>query len=353
MLNAEVTISRSDFSLDVNVQAGAGDVIGVVGPNGAGKTTLLRALAGLEPLTDGHIVVNGDEWENTSKSYRLEADARSAALVLSDPLLFPHMSASKNIAFGLKAHGASTRDATGIATDWLERLGLAEFADRRPGTMSTGQQQRVSLARALAVEPKLLLLDEPLSAQDPSVRSALRVELRQLLSAYEGVVVIVTHDAVDAMTLANRLIVLESGRVVQSGSPSQLTARPETMFIAQMVGLNLLRGWGNGHLVSLTDGGELSVADSCLGAVLVAFPPHAVALASAAPDATIRSSPRNQWTATVADLQHVHGRVRVQLAGPPEIVAEVTPAAAAELDLALGKPISVAVKATEIEVYPG
>ena len=357
MLNAELKISRKEFSLDVILEANGGDVIGVVGPNGAGKTTLLRALAGLEPLTKGHIVVDGDEWENASKRYRRNADARSAALVLSDPLLFPHMSAIKNIAFGLKAHGVSTRNATDVAAGWLDRLGLADYADRRPGTLSTGQQQRVSLARALAVEPKLLLLDEPLSAQDASVRSALRAELRQLLSAYDGVVIVVTHDAVDAMTLANRLMVLESGRVVQSGSPSELAARPSTTFVAQMVGLNLFRGWGNGHVVSLTEGGELSVADAVLGPVLVAFSPRAVALAVTAPSASaatdVRSSPRNRWTGTVSDLQHVHGRVRVQLAGPPEIVSEVTPAAATELDLAVGQRVSVSVKATEIEVYPG
>ena len=357
MLSAQIEVIRANFHLNVDLESASGSTVAVVGPNGSGKTTLLRALAGLTAIDAGFITVDADDWERVDSKIRKPPNERSSALVLADPLLFPGKSALENIAFGRRARGDSRTHAAKTAADWLTRMGIGDLGDRTPSTLSTGQQQRVSLARAMVVEPRLLLLDEPLSAQDPLVRSELRVVLQRVLRENDGVALIVTHDPVDALTFADSLLVLESGVVTQTGTPAELTARPKSEFVAQMVGLNLLRGAADETHVTIDGGGVLTSAQPSAGRVLVAFSPHAVAISSASADADRSSqhtsSPRNVWSARVTNLQHIHGRVRVGLAGPPDLVAEITPAAAADLHLELGLPVAASLKATEIEVYPG
>jgi molybdate transport system ATP-binding protein len=349
-LAAEIVVRYNGFRLDVAFGVGDGEVVALLGPNGAGKTTVLRALAGLVPAS-GAMVLDGTELAG------VPVERRRVGLVFQDYLLFPHMSTVDNVAFGLRCQGMRRGAAHRVAMEWLHRMGLAEQAQARPGTLSGGQAQRVALARALAVAPRLLLLDEPLAALDAGTRLEIRAGLRHHLAGFDGATVLVTHDPLDAMVLADRIVVIEAGNVVQSGTPLEITRRPRTDYVARLVGLNLYRGVvgdgavdsaGVGRLVDLAGGGRLTVDDPVSGEVYVAFPPTVVALFPQRPT----GSPRNVWPVRVGGVQRYGDRVRVQLDGQPAVIADVTPAAAAELELAPGKGLWAAVKATETHAYP-
>ncbi len=347
-LSAEVEVRLGALDLRVRLAVAPGETVAVLGPNGAGKTTLLRALAGLHDVDSGTVVLDGEVLEDTAGGRRVPCEQRSVGMVFQANLLFPHMSALENVAFGLRARGVRKGEARRRAGDWLDRVGLAAHAQATPDRLSGGEAQRVALARALAGDPRLLLLDEPLAALDASVRGAMRRELRTHLAAAPGVRVVVTHDAVDAAALADRLVVLEGGRVTQEGTLAELTARPRSRYVADLVGVNLFTGRADGTAVTVTGGFVLTVAEQASGDVLVAVPPRAVTLHHRRPD----GSPRNVWEASAAAVEHEGDRVRVSLAGPVAIVAEVTAAAAGELALEAGGPVWVAVKATEIDVFP-
>jgi molybdate transport system ATP-binding protein len=270
--------------------------------------------------------------------------------VFQEYLLFPHLSIRDNVAFAPRSAGGGRRAARAVADRWLDRFGLAALADRGPGTLSGGQAQRVALARTLAAEPRLLLLDEPLAALDAETRPAVRADLRDHLTAYGGPAVVVTHDLVEAMVLADRLVVLHGGRIVQQGAPAEIARRPRTDYLARLVGLNLYRGTAAGGTVALDDGGRLVVADtSAAGPVLVALAPSAVAVHLAEPHA---ASPRNAWPGTVTTLEPLGDRVRLTLDATPPVRADITAVSVAELGLDTGRPVWVSVKATELEVYP-
>ncbi len=343
-LDADVHVRRNGFSLDVTLTVGAGETVAVLGPNGAGKTTLLRALAGLVPF-QGRVVLDGIVLDDSDAGRHVAPEERRVGVVFQDHLLFPHLTALDNVAFGLRArhrHGAEE-----VARQWLERAGLADRAAARPQELSGGQAQRVALLRTLATEPRLLLLDEPLSALDVSVRAEVRRALSRQLADFDGVRLIVTHDPLEAIALADRLVVLEHGTIVQSGSAAEVTARPRSRFVADLAGVNLLRGRAHGDHVELDGGASLAVPEAGDGDVLAVIHPRAVALYRTRPDGT----PRNVWRARAEDLDLEHERVRVRLGGPVPIVAEVTPSAVRELQLDAGAEVWVAVKATEISVY--
>jgi molybdate transport system ATP-binding protein len=341
VIDAHLVVRRAAFTLDVELDVAAGEVVALLGPNGAGKTTALRALAGLLPLSAGHIRVGDEEWRDRP------ADRRPVGMVFQDYLLFPHLTALDNVAFGPRCHGVRKGRARRIAAEWLDRVGLAGHADRRPRTLSGGQAQRVALARALAVRPRLLLLDEPLSALDVDTRREIRAGLRRHLAAFEGAALLVTHDPLDAMALADRLVVIEHGRIVQKGAPAHVARHPRTDYVARLVGLNLYQGTADGHDVAL-DGLTLTVAETLTGPVFLAFPPSAVALFRARPD----GSPRNLWQAKIGGIEPHGDQVRVHLDGPVAAAADITPAALAELGLAEGEAVWAALKATETHAYP-
>jgi molybdate transport system ATP-binding protein len=194
----------------------------------------------------------------------------------------------------------------------------------------------------------LLLLDEPLAALDARTRLETRAELHRHLAEHDGATLLVTHDPLDALVLADRLVIVEEGRVVQEGDAATITAQPRTDYVARLVGLNLYRGTADGHTVRVGDGFTLTVTDAVDGDAFVAFPPAAVALHPNQPD----GSPRNTWPATITGLQRHGDNLRVQLAGPITVAADITPAAAAHLRLAPGQPVWAAVKATETRAYP-
>jgi molybdate transport system ATP-binding protein len=343
-LEAHVVVQRGRFTVDVELSVPDGAVLGVLGPNGAGKTTALRALAGLEPLTRGHVTLDGVDVTGAAP------EERDVGVVFQDYLLFPHLTALENVAYGLRARGVRKAAARADAAGWLDQVGLADHAGHRPRQLSGGQAQRVALARALAARPRLLLLDEPLAALDAGTRLVLRTDLRRHLVSYGGPAVVVTHDAVEAMVLTDSLVVLEGGRIVQSGRPADVARHPRTDYVATLLGLNLYRGRAEGGgRVGLTGGGELVIAQPTRGDVYVALRPSAVALHRDRPE---HSSPRNVWAGRIAGVEAVGDRVRVAVTGPPDVLADVTTDAVADLELAAGAPVWISVKATELAVYP-
>jgi molybdate transport system ATP-binding protein len=347
-LRARVSVQLDGFDLEADLEVAAGEVVALVGPNGAGKTTLLRVLAGLRTPSAGRVELAGHVLDDPAGAVHLPAAQRAVGVVFQDHLLFPHLTVLDNVAFGPRCRGVRAGPARDAATAWLGRLGLGELAGRRPAQLSGGQAQRVALARALATEPALLLLDEPLAALDVETRQAVRTELRRHLGSFPGPVVLVTHDPLEAITLADRLVVLEQGRVVQVGTPAEVTSRPRSAWVAELVGLNLLRGDATGTTVQLPGGVSLTTADPAEGPVHVVVHPRAVSLHRELP----AGSPRNVLPLEVDSLDARGDHVRVTLVGVVRLVAELTPGAVADLDLGRGGPVHAAIKAVEVATYP-
>lgn len=346
-LAARITVRRrSGFELSLALEVADGETVALLGPNGAGKTTALRALAGLLRISDGGIEVDGEVLNGPGT--HVPPERRPSGVVFQDYLLFAHLSVLENVAFGLRARGQDRQRARERARHWLDRVGLDDYAGTKPRGLSGGQAQRVALARALATEPRLLLLDEPLAALDAATRIAVRSRLRHHLVDYTGACVLVTHDPLDAMVLADRLLVVESGQVVQQGRPSEIAEHPRTDYVAQLVGLNLYRGTAHAGEITLTGGGSLTAAEPCEGDVFAAFAPNAVSLYRERPS----GSPRNTWPVRVENLEQHGSTTRVHASGDPSVLADITPAAVAALELAPGTPLWAELKATEIRSYP-
>jgi molybdate transport system ATP-binding protein len=345
-LAAHVVVQRGSLGVDVEFSVGDGEVLALLGPNGAGKSTVLRVLAGLLRLDSGQVVVDGGQvWD--SAEHHVPPHQRSLGMVFQDHLLFPHLSITENVAFGLRTRGVKRAAARTTAGSWLDRVGLAGLGDRRPGELSGGQAQRAALARALVGDPEVLLLDEPLSALDARTRLTVRAELHRHLAEYAGSAVLVTHDPIDAMALADRVVVVEDGRVVQSGTPAEVARRPRTDYVARLVGLVLLPGTGAGQHVELDGGGVVTVAEEAAGPVFVAVRPESVALYLEHPD----GSPRNVWPLRLVSATPHGSVVRCDLAGEVPLTADVTATSFAELGLAPGAEVWASVKASEVAVY--
>ena len=349
MLHADLRVRLGDLDLDISLTADDGEIVALLGPNGAGKTSALRAVAGLQPLDDGRVTLDGTVLDDPATGTFVPTAQRPIGFVFQDYLLFPRLTALDNIAFGLQARGHSRAEARDRAARWLERFDLTEHAATKPRNLSGGQAQRVALARALATDPRLLLLDEPLSALDATTRLTVRTELRRHLATFTGARLLVTHDPVDAIVLADRLVIIEAGRVTQTGTPAAVTAQPATRYVAQLVGINLLHATAAGdRSVRLESGATLTVADPLPGPnVAVAIRPQAIALHRRRPD----GSPRNSWAATVNNLEADRDRVRVTLDGPVPVTAELTPAAVTELELSPGRQVWASVKAVDLTAY--
>ncbi len=334
-----------DRGLDIDLDVATGETLALLGPNGAGKSSLLSLVAGLLRPDTGHVEVAGRRL--TDDHTWVPPHRRRVALLAQEPLLFPHLSVRDNVAFGPRSRGARRHETAALAQEWLERLDLAPLADRRPAELSGGQAQRVAVARALATDPDVLLLDEPLAALDVAVAPDVRETLRRVL--VDRTAVVVTHDVLDAALLADRIVVLDEGRVVETGPAAEVLSRPRSRFAARIAGLNLVRGtWQDGHVTAPDDvllGGEVVGPPPASGDEVVAvFRPSAVAVFRGAPG----GSPRNALPVRVADLQPVGDRIRVR-AG--DLSADVTPAAVSDLGLARDSAVHFVVKATEVQVY--
>ena len=345
-LSARVVVRRGSLALDVAIDVADGEVLAVLGPNGAGKSTLLRVLAGLLPPDDGSVVREATTlWDDDGA--HVPAHRRALGMVFQDHLLFPHLTITDNVAFGLRTRGLHKAAARTTAEAWLARVGLEGMGGRRPAQLSGGQAQRAALARALVGDPRVLLLDEPLSSLDARTRLTVRADLRRHLAEFAGSTVLVTHDPVDAMALADRVVVVEEGRVVQTGTPADVSRHPRTDYVARLVGLSLLPGTGSGRTVRLDSGGEVAVADDAAGPVFAAVRPESVALYLARPE----GSPRNVWPATLVGATPHGATVRCELAGEVPLIADITATAFAELGLVPGAEVWATVKASEVAVY--
>jgi molybdate transport system ATP-binding protein len=345
-LQAKIVVRRPEHTTSLELTAQPGEVVGLIGPNGAGKSTTLQALAGLVSLSEGRIAMAGETWDDGRT--RLPTHLRRLGYVFQDHLLFPHLCAVDNVAFGLRTRGRTRRDASREAIRWLDGLGVADLARRRPRELSGGQSQRVAIARALAGDPDLLLLDEPTASLDAGGAMSLRVRLREHLDAFSGVCVIVTHTALDAMMLSDRLVVLDGGRIVQEGDPRDVAAHPRTPHVAALVGLNLVSGAATGGTLVTSSGASVVAASQLDGPAFAAFSPSAVSLFAERPS----GSPRNVWSGRVASLAPHGDAVRVQLDSDPTLIADVTPAAMATLAIEPGTMLWASVKATEVALYP-
>ncbi|MGL4745776.1 MAG: sulfate/molybdate ABC transporter ATP-binding protein [Dermatophilaceae bacterium] len=350
-LDAHLRVTRGPVTLDLPLLACDGEVVAILGPNGAGKTTALHVLAGLARASSGHVRVDGHTWADSS-THR-PASERAVGLLVAEHLLLPHLSARGNVAFGPRNRGMTRRAAALAADRELAALGVADLADRRPATLSHGQAQRVALARALATGPRLLLLDEPFSALDLQTRPQVRAALAARLQNYGGTTVLVTHDPLDALTLADHVVFLDRGVVIQQGPPAEVVEHPRTPYVASVVGLNLLSGHSaDGRDVETAIGLVAMAGHGHRGQQWVAFPPAAVMLCLDRPE----GSDRMVWPATVASVELVgqYARVRLDIASvaATTIVAEITLAALAELRLHPGSPVWAGVTAAEVRAYP-
>jgi molybdate transport system ATP-binding protein len=347
-LEATVRLTLGALALDMELTIEEGEVVALLGPNGAGKTTLLRAIAGLVPFSSGYVKLDGKVLEDSSTGEYVPTERRSIGVVFQDYLLFPHLTVLDNVAFGLRSRGAGTRQAAATAAKWLERVGLSSYAQARPATLSGGQRQRVALARALAPDPRLLLLDEPLAALDVTTRAEVRRDLKRHLSSFPGLRLVVTHDPLEAVALADRLVVMEGGRLVQTGTPAEVTEHPRSQYVADLVGVNLLRGHADHGSVRMESGPVVAAAAAESGDVFAVIHPRAVALHQNRPE----GSPRNVWLGRITGIELMGGRVRVRIDGEVPVVAEVTPAALLDLGLQEGAEVWLSFKATDVGVYP-
>ena len=348
-LTSSLHVSRHDFTLDIDLDVADGEVVGLLGPNGSGKSTTLRCLAGLTAPQHGRIAIGAVAVEDTERGIDLPPERRSVGFVFQDYLLFPHLSVLDNVAFGPRSRGLDKRLARERAQGWLDRLEIGDLADRRPRQLSGGQAQRVALARALVTDPELLLLDEPLAALDASTKASVRSLIRRHVADFPGAVVLVTHDPIDAMVLADRVVVLEDGRAIQSGTPAEVAQRPASAYVAQLVGLNMLRGSAREGVVTLAGTASVHVADrSIAGDVLVAIRPEAISVHRQRPE----GSARNAWPGHVAAIESRGDVVRLGVASDPPLAAIVTPGAVASLGLHEGADVWLSVKATDLDVYP-
>lgn len=347
-LLADFSLRRSnDFDAVVSLEALPGETVAILGPNGAGKSTVIGAISGVEAIDSGTIRLNDSLLDSPDTGVFIPPEDRHIGVVFQDGLLFPHLNVIDNVSFGLRSRGMAAAAASEIARSWIDRLGLAPgIGEERPSDLSGGQAQRVALARALATEPAMLLLDEPLSALDVTTRAQVRRELADHLEDFEGPKLLVTHDPSDAFLLADRIYVLEEGRITQMGTPDEIRLRPKTAFAADFAGANLLRG--------VVDSGEARVGETILhvadaaaaGKALLTIRPNAISVHDEQP----QGSPRNSWRTTVESMEPYDERARLRVGDPLPLTVEITRSSAVSMGLAPGRSIWVAVKATEISV---
>jgi molybdate transport system ATP-binding protein len=336
-------------NFEVSLRLGPAETIAILGPNGAGKSTLLAIVSGLLRPDTGKATIGEKVLFDltTEKNLWSAPHTRGTALLAQEALLFPHLSALDNVAFGPRSAGASKTAARETATHWLTEVDAGDLASRRPGQLSGGQAQRVAVARALAADPELLLLDEPMPALDIHAAPLLRRLLKRVLANRRAI--IITHDILDALMLADRVIVLEDGRITEEGPTREVLEKPRSPFAAGLAGLNLMTGTvteqglvtAQGQIVA---GHHDDITVPAQDGVAV-FPPSAVSVFLTEE----HGSPRNSFPVTIIDLEPHGDQIRVRAAG---LAADITPAASADLGLTPGMTVHFVIKATAIAIHP-
>ncbi|MBX7453422.1 ATP-binding cassette domain-containing protein [Mycolicibacterium sp. 3033] len=340
--------------IDLDVTVADGEVVAVLGPNGAGKSTLLQAVAGLVRPDSGHVRIGDDVVTDVQAGAFVPAHRRGVALMAQRPLLFPHLSVAANVAYAPRCRGLSRRVARQQAHRWLAAVDAEPLAHRRPAQLSGGQAQRVALARALAAEPRVLLLDEPFSALDVGAAAALRRTVRDQLRQRVRTALVVTHDILDALALADTVVIIEAGQVVEQGPVRSVLTAPRSDFAAGIAGLNLVSGVADAGTLRTPWGLELAGVGGTepQAAAVALFSPTAVAVHTESP----RASPRNVIPTTIADVVSRGDVVRIRGAdlpdGSPGLAADVTPAAVVDLGLEPGLEVFFVVKAQEVGLHP-
>jgi molybdate transport system ATP-binding protein len=348
-LATAIDVRLGTLHLAVELDVADGETLALLGPNGAGKSTALRTIAGLHALHTGRIEVDGRTLDDPAADTFVPPERRPIGVVFQDYLLFEHMNVLENVAFGLRARGTPKAEARRRANEWLDRVGLASIAADRPAVLSGGQAQRVALARALATDPRVLLLDEPLAALDAGTRASVRRDLRLHLASFAGMRLLVTHDPVDAYALADRVAILEDGRVVQTGTLAEVAAHPRSRYVADLVGVNLVRGTVSDGVLHTDRGAAVVIADAPSGPSFAVIRPHSLTITRGAPAG---ASSRNVWHGTITDIDRLGERARVGIEGVLPLTAEITVAALDSLALRPGDDVHAAAKATDIDVYP-
>jgi molybdopterin-binding protein len=353
------TKSLRGITLDVDLSFGPGVTV-IVGPSGAGKSTLLRVIAGLTRPDSGVISLAGKEIDNTKRGYHAAPGRRDISLVFQEYALFPHLSVQENVAYGLCARHVPRAERRQRVVRMLERLAIAELAGARPDRISGGQRQRVALARALVLEPRALLLDEPLAALDVQTRASVRAELRAILSDVGIPTLLVTHDYADALAFRERILMLVEGKVVQDGPHAELLAHPRSRFVADFTGVNFFDGTLHDHdpdrlgRISLAGGVEIFAPAEGVapGPVTVSLHPWEVTVSAE----RAMDSARNALSGTVVDILPLGSRVRIVLrsvaSAELSLVAEITPEAVTALDCHEGQRLVATFKATALRVSP-
>lgn len=343
-LEVDFALRRGEFTLELALDIAPGETVALLGPNAAGKSTAVAAICGLLPVDSGRISLAGAVVDDPALGLFVPPERRHVGVVFQDGLLFPHLTVAENVEFGARSAAARTS-----ARAWLSRVGLEGIGDRRPGELSGGQAQRVALARALATEPSLLLLDEPLSALDVRTRGETRQVLAAHLAGFAGPRLLITHEPAEAFLLADRICILEAGRVTQFGAVADVRSRPRTAYAAELADINLLRGVAGGGSVDL-EGHTLSIADRAVqGPVVVSVRPSSVGVHTTRP----QGSPRNVWETAIESLEAHGDRIRLRTGAPLALVVEITGESARVLDLIPGRRVWVSVKATDVAVEPG
>ena len=338
LLDARVILNRDSLTIDVELQLQHGEVIAVLGPNGAGKTSLLHALLGWLELESGWIMVNGEVIDSPDTDSYVPPQHRPFGMVFQDGLLFPHMSVEKNILFG------AGKDFN--LKPLAESLQVSELLAKFPSELSAGERQRAAIARSLAARPKVLFLDEPFSALDIQGKRRGRSLLKEALAIEVSGCLMVTHDLVDAFTLADRVMIIEGGKLTQFDVPDRIRSRPGSEWIADLVGWNYYEGIGEGSVVTLPHGTTIFTAQDDLdGPTSISINPASVSIFKSQPS----GSPRNSWLSSIQNIEILGGRARVSLVGEIDICADITTVAANELRQSISSEVWVSVKATEVD----
>lgn len=353
-VRVQARLEQRGVEFDVAVERG--EVLAVLGPNGVGKSTLLQLIAGLLRPDEGRISLGDNVVTDTAAGTFIPAHTRGAVMLSQHAMLFPHLSAAANVAYAPRCKGMRRSAARAAAQHWLTVVGAAELAERRPAQLSGGQAQRVAIARALAAQPRVLLLDEPMGALDVTAAPALRRVVRDVLRGTDRTAIIVTHDLLDALAIADTVAVVENGRVVEHGPARTVLTAPRSDFAARIAGVNLIPGTATRHgVISTALGTDIyGLGDVAAGSAAIAlFRPAAVAVHLEPP----HGSPRNVIPVTIAEID-VHGTVvRVRGADQPDggtgLSADITAPAAADLNLTPGMTVHFVVKTQEVQLHSG
>ncbi|HEY73396.1 MAG TPA: ATP-binding cassette domain-containing protein [Thermoflexia bacterium] len=343
----DLGVDLDEFHLrEIDLDVAPGEYFVILGPTGGGKTVLLETIAGLHRPRRGRILVGGEEIT------AIPPERRGVGFVYQDYALFPHLNVAQNIGFGLKLRREERAVVERRVDEMGRLLSIDHLFHRRPGTLSGGEQQRTALARALVVEPRLLLLDEPLSALDPSTREGLQRELARLQRKLGTTTLHVTHDFEEAVALGDRVAILDEGRIVQVGSPEDVFRKPASEFVARFVGVrNVFRGdlcpGGDGYKLLVLDGAQIAVVTELTGRVHASIRPEDIFVFQE----PLRSSVRNSFRGRIVEITDRGMLVYVTVRVPSEFTCVITRRSLEEMALRKGLEINIAFKASAVHIF--